>query len=200
MSVSGTSDCRGKAVHNNSMTEAIATERLSLRPWEDSDVDFVYDLYSRWLVQRFIGAEPVVMSSRSEAVERVRRFQDLAHPVHGIWAITRKEDGAPVGTLLLKPIPASGEEPLQPSDDIEIGWHLHPDHWGNGYASEAAGAVLSRAFASGLEKVVAVTNPANEASQNVCRRLGMEHQGSSTKYYNARCELFVVRNPALDLN
>lgn len=180
------------------MTSSITTDRLALRPWQDSDVDFAYDLYSRWLVQRFIGTEPVVMSSRSEAEERVRRFQALEHPVHGVWAVTRKDDGVPVGTVLLKPIPASGEEPLQPSVDIEIGWHLHPDHWGNGYASEAAGAVLSHAFASGLEQVVAVTNPANVASQNVCRRLGMEHLGSSGKYYNAQCELFVVRAPAVE--
>lgn len=182
------------------MTDLINTERLALRPWHDDDVDFVYDLYSRWVVQRFIGTEPTVMESRTEAVERVKRFQDLQHPVHGIWAVTRKDDGLPVGTLLLKPIPASGEEPLQPSSDVEIGWHFHPDHWGNGYATEAAGAVLEHAFAAGLPHVVAVTNTANEASQSVCKRIGMEHKGQTKKYYNARCELFVLENPAQGTN
>ncbi|ALE92152.1 GCN5 family acetyltransferase [Arthrobacter alpinus] len=177
------------------MTAHITTDRLALRPWEDSDVDFVYDLYSRWVVQRFIGAEPAVMASRSEAVDRVERFMALDHPVHGIWAVTGKEDGLPVGTLLLKPIPASGEEPLEPSSDVEIGWHFHPDHWGKGFASEAAAAVLEHAFASGLAQVVAVTNPANAASQSVCRRIGMEHQGRTKKYYNAECELFVIGAP-----
>ncbi|MGO4385355.1 GNAT family N-acetyltransferase [Specibacter sp. RAF43] len=174
----------------------IVTERLVLRPWEDTDVDFVFDLYSRWVVQRFIGAEPRVMESRSEAVERVARFRAIDHPVHGIWAVTSKADGRPVGTLLLKPIPASGQEPLQPSGDVEIGWHFHPDHWGGGFASEAAAAVLGHAFAGGLDHVVAVTNPANEASQSVCRRIGMKHLGPSKKYYNATCELFVAKNPA----
>ncbi|ALO67059.1 GNAT family N-acetyltransferase [Arthrobacter alpinus] len=178
------------------MTVEIKTDRLALRPWQDSDVDFVFDLYSRWVVQRFIGTEPAVMESRSEAVERLERFKALDHPVHGIWAVTRKEDGLPVGALLLKPIPASGEEPLQASDDVEIGWHFHPDHWGSGFASEAATAVLEHAFDAGLEQVVAVTNPVNEASQSVCRRIGMEHQGQTKKYYNARCELFVIENPA----
>ncbi|WP_104091579.1 GNAT family N-acetyltransferase [Arthrobacter sp. GMC3] len=180
--------------------EKITTERLVLRPWEDSDVDFVYDLYSRWVVQRFIGTEPRVMESLAEAAERVRRFQAIEHPVHGIWAVTRKTDGLAVGTLLLKPIPASGEEPLTASDDVEIGWHFHPDHWGNGYASEAATAVLEHAFEGGLDHVVAVTNPANEASQSVCRRIGMEHKGQSKKYYNATCELFEVENPATAKN
>lgn len=177
--------------------EKITTERLILRPWQDSDVDFVFDLYSRWLVQRFIGGnEPKVMEHKSEAVERIQRFNSIDHPVNGIWAITRKEDGQAVGTLLLKPIPASGEEPLQPSEDIEIGWHLHPDYWGNGFASEAAEGVLAHAFAGGLNKVVAVTNPANEASQSVCRRIGMTELGLTKKYYNAKCELFEIENPA----
>ncbi|MDJ0315766.1 GNAT family N-acetyltransferase [Arthrobacter antibioticus] len=180
------------------MTEVINTERLALRPWEDSDVDFIYDLYSRWVVQRFIGTEPTVMASRSEAVERLARFKAMDHPVHGVWAVTRKEDGLPVGTLLLKPIPVSESEAPQASDDIEIGWHFHPDHWGNGFASEAAAAVLEHAFAAGLPQVLAVTNPANEASQSVCRRIGMEHLGLSKKYYDSDCELFSVLNPGVD--
>ncbi len=178
------------------MTQAINTERLALRPWEDSDVDFAFDMYSRWVVQRFIGNEPAVMNSRNEALEKVARFQDIDHPVHGCWAVTRKEDGTPVGTMLLKPIPASGQEPLEDSTDIEIGWHFHPDHWGNGYATEAATAVLEHAFNAGLEQVVAVTNPANEASQSVCRRIGMEHRGQTENYYNATCEFFTLEKPA----
>ena len=182
-------------MHNERMTQAINTERLTLRPWEDSDVDFVFDLYSRWVVQRFIGNEPAVMNSRREAFDKLARFQSTDHPVHGVWAVTRKDDSTPVGTLLLKPIPASGAEPLEASSDVEIGWHFHPDHWGNGYATEAAAAVLEHAFAAGLERVVAVTNPANEASQSVCRRIGMEHQGQTADYYNATCEFFTVKNP-----
>jgi RimJ/RimL family protein N-acetyltransferase len=76
------------------------------------------------------------------------------------------------------------------------GWHFHPDYWGHGYATEAAAAVLSYAFASGLEKVVAVTAPANEASQSVCLRIGMRHCGQTRRYYNALCELFEATAPA----
>lgn len=181
-----------RVVGQNEPMENITTERLELRQWQDSDLDFVYDLYSRWLVQRFIGNEPKVMESRSEAQERLDRFKALDHPIHGIWAVTNKENTQVVGTLLLKPIPASGEEPLQPSSDVEIGWHLHPDHWGNGYASEAAEAVLAHGFSKGLKRIVAVTNPANEASQSVCRRIGMQGLGLSKDYYNASCQLFEI--------
>ncbi len=114
----------------------LITDRLLLRPWTEDDVDFALDLYSRWEVQRFLGAEPRIMADRAEAVERVTRFRALDdHSVHGIWLVTDRDSGRRHGTLLLKDIPASGPTlPLQPSGDIEIGWHLHPDSWGRGYA------------------------------------------------------------------
>lgn len=176
--------------------QILATERLLLRPWKTGDADFVYDMYSRWEVQRYLGRVPRVMPDLAEALAMIERWRNLDDPGHGIWAIERRGtdgagDGQLVGTLLLKSIPASGEPPLQPSGDTEIGWHLHPDFWGHGYATEAASAVLQLALASGLEKVVAVTNPANTASQSVCRRIGLEHAGQTEKYYNTTCELFV---------
>jgi len=174
----------------------LKTERLSLRPWEPADADFVFDMYSRWEVQRFIGLVPRIMEERSEAVELIERWRNLEHPVHRIWAVERLEDAALLGTILLKSIPASGEPPLQPSGDTEIGWHFHPGYWGNGYASEAASAALEYAFAHGLAKVVAVTNPQNFASQAVCTRIGMEHRDRTERYYNADCELFVAEKGA----
>jgi len=192
----------------------LETERLILRPWEPEDAAFVLDLYSRWEVQRFIGTKPRVMTSMAEAAELIHRWRGIDHPVHAIWAVQLKataqpeplqtEPGQPTpdgvrltGTLLLKAIPASGRElPLQPSGDTEIGWHFHPDHWGKGYATEAAHVVLGYAFESGLPRVVAVTNPANKASQRVCTRIGMSHRGQTDRYYNDACELFEKSNPS----
>jgi RimJ/RimL family protein N-acetyltransferase len=174
----------------------LETDRLTLRSWEAEDADFAFDLYSRWEVQRFIGAAPQVMEHRHQAVERIRIWRNIQHPVHAVWAVQIKATGFLAGALLLKAIPASAASlPLQPSGDTEIGWHFHPDHWGRGYASEAASAVLEYAFAGGLTKVVAVTAPANAASQKVCRRIGMLHSGQTSKYYNSLCELFVVTAP-----
>ncbi|MGN6197380.1 GNAT family N-acetyltransferase [Humibacter sp.] len=57
----------------------LETERLVLRPWrlDDHDIDFAYDLYSRWDVQRYIGRTPRVIADRAEAETRVR------HSGHG---------------------------------------------------------------------------------------------------------------------
>lgn len=173
--------------------KTLVTDRLKLRPWSPDDADFVFDLYSRWEVQRFIGAVPHVMADRAEAVDRISAWRAMEHPVHAIWAVEIAETGALAGTLLLKSIPASGDTtPLQPSGDTEIGWHFHPDYWHRGYASEAASAALQYAFDSGLTKVVAVTSPANLASQRVCTRIGMTPAGLTSDYYNATCELFVA--------
>lgn len=170
--------------------QTLRTDRLSLRPWEPEDVEFVYDMYSRWEVQRFIGLVPRAMEDRSEAGRLIDKCRNFDHPVHGFWAVQRMEDAQLVGTILLKDIPASGELPLQPSGETEIGWHFHPGYWGNGYAAEAASAVLAHGFREGLDRVIAVTSAENSASQRVCTRIGMKHQGTTKSYYNATCELF----------
>ena len=171
--------------------KSLETERLILRQWEPEDAGFVLDLYSRWEVQQFIGNPPQVMTDLQQAEERIRVWRAMDHPGQGAWAVQIKDAGELAGALLLKSIPASGGSlPLQPSGDTEIGWHFHPDYWGHGYASEAAAAVLAYAFDSGLRKVVAVTAPANTASQKVCIRIGLVHKGQTGRYYNALCELF----------
>jgi RimJ/RimL family protein N-acetyltransferase len=59
----------------------------------------------------------------------------------------------------------------------EIGWTLHPDFAGKGYATEAATAVLAHAFRSiGLHRVYAELDPRNDASIALCKRLGMREE------------------------
>ncbi len=135
------------------------------------------------------------MQNVDEARARIERWQTSFDGVHGIWAAQRLDDSQLVGTILLKSIPSSGIEPLEPSGDTEIGWHFHPDFWGQGYASEGAAAALSSGFEAGLEKIIAVTNPDNLKSQQVCSRLGMEAQGLTDSYYNSTCQLFATNRP-----
>ena len=80
----------------------------------------------------------------------------------------------------------------QPTD-IEVGWHLHPDSWGHGYATEAAQAVMDRGFGSGLPEVVAVVYPDNHRSIAVCRRLGMTPIGRTDRWYGVEVEAFSRR-------
>jgi len=59
---------------------------------------------------------------------------------------------------------------------VEVGWRLAREHWGRGYASEAAEASVALGFGGlALEEIVAFTVPANFRSRRVMERLGMTH-------------------------
>jgi RimJ/RimL family protein N-acetyltransferase len=72
------------------------------------------------------------------------------------------------------------EDAAGPTDQVEIGWHLHPDHQSRGYATEAAQAVLDPAADAGIDQVLALTDLDNEASRRVALRLGMTDEGTTT--------------------
>jgi RimJ/RimL family protein N-acetyltransferase len=178
----------------------LATDRLLLRRYTEADAPFLLDLHSRSEVQRWLGSGEV-QTDPAQASARVARYAALDHPARGIWAIADRDGGALLGTLLLKDLPAS-TAPLTDDDpaprdapaegETEIGWHLHPDAWGRGVATEAARRVLTHAAAGGLTRVLAVTKADNLPSQAVCRRIGMRPLGRTRAYYDAECELFRV--------
>lgn len=168
----------------------LRTPRLRLRAPTDADICFVQDMYSRAEVTRWIGdgrPEP----TRDQAAARITRYRSRFGPRAGVWLVERRDDDHPVGFVLLKPIPFStGAEAEE--EDTEIGWHLHPNAWGSGFASEAAEALLDGARTQGLPRVVAVTHPDNVASRSVAERIGMTHEGLTTRYYDSTCELYTL--------
>jgi RimJ/RimL family protein N-acetyltransferase len=165
-----------------------ATERLVVRPWNITEADAFLDIYRRWEVARWLGASPQALESLDEAEARVTRWAELNRDaeVEGRWAVQRREDGRVVGTVLLVALPGGDGE-------HEVGWHLHPDAWGHGYATESARGAVAWAFEHGLDEVRAVVRPGNDASVAVCRRLGMEPLGPTSRYYGTELELFRLR-------
>jgi RimJ/RimL family protein N-acetyltransferase len=162
------------------------TERLVIRPWTHapSDLDRIFDAYSRLDVIRYLGSFPKPMESPDQAPAAVDRWAARCTPDgrYGVWAAEVKQTGVVAGTVLLVQLP----------DDqiVEVGWHFHPDSWGHGYATEAAEAVLRKGFADGLDTIYAVVRPENEPSLKVCRRLGMTHLGRTSRWYDAELEQF----------
>lgn len=171
----------------------IETERLTLRLVEPDDADFVFDLFRRPEVARWSG-QGIPMTHRDEAVARVARYRARAgeHPAAGIFAVLPHGSESPVGLALLVPIPSSEGFGR---DDMEVGWHLHPDVWGNGYATEAAQALVDRAFAYDIPELYAVTHPDNAPSQAVCRRLGMTDLGLRSDWYDRELRAFRLDRP-----
>jgi ribosomal-protein-alanine N-acetyltransferase len=108
----------------------------------------------------------------------------------GSFPLFLRETGALVGTAILKPL-VDGAEKVQP--EIEIGWHLRKSAWGQGYATEAARALLARAFELTSEDTIwVVVQPPNERSLAVARRIGMRHVGRTERYYGRELELFAM--------
>lgn len=167
------------------------TERTMVRPWRADEAERLYDIYARWEVSRWLGSPPKPMESLDQAHTTIERWAGiLERPgFGGIWAVERKTDGLAVGTVLLVELKGGDGE-------YEIGWHFHPDSWGHGYATESARGGLERAWSNGLDEVFAVVYAGNDASMAVCRRLGMEHLGPTSKYYDTELELFqLARSP-----
>jgi RimJ/RimL family protein N-acetyltransferase len=169
------------------------TERLLIRPYTTDDAEAAYRIYRLWEVARWLsGNKPV--ESVAEMRERIQQWAERnarLPPPYGLSAITDRETGDLMGTLLLLKLPPDEQ-------DTEIGWHLHPSNWGHGYATEAARALEARAFSAGVEELFAVMLPGNGPSMRVAERLGMEHLGRTDRYYDMVVELFrAARPPAL---
>jgi RimJ/RimL family protein N-acetyltransferase len=165
------------------------TARLRLRPWTTrrDDLARLADLYGRPEVTCWLGGAPSV-----PPVELVARWARVlaGEDPFGAWAVEVAATGAVAGTVLLKPLPEGVGE-------VEVGWHLHPDSWGRGYATEAARAVVDRGFTAGLPEVYAVVRPGNARSMAVCRRLGMAPLGRMRRWYHVELEVFRLMAPAV---
>lgn len=145
----------------------IETDRLILRRWREEDRDPFAAINASPVVCEFLPkqldrAESDAMIARIEG-----HFDDRGF---GLYAVERKETGALAGFTGLA-VPWF-DAPFMPA--VEIGWRLGAAHWGKGFATEAARAVLAHAFGPlGLEEVVSFTVPANKRSRAVMERLGL---------------------------
>jgi len=169
------------------------TRRLDVRLWTHADVEVMFDIYRREPVARWLGATPKAAESLSAMSVTLDRWAARQHGPFGVWAVVLRGPETPVGTVLLGPLPDSSGAPTA---DIEVGWHLHPDHWGNGYATEAAQGAVERAWAAGVERVHAAIRPGNTASVAVARRLGMSQAGRTSHWYGIELDDFSLDRPA----
>ena len=147
----------------------LTTPRLVLRPFRDVDRSPFFALNTHPAVVDSLGSAP----SRAESDAMIERYgAELAREGWGLWTVEVPGDTTFAGMVGLHRV--RPELPCAPA--VEIGWRLHPDHWGHGYASEAASASLRFGFEqAGLEEIVAFTTTLNTRSQAVMERIGMVH-------------------------
>ncbi|MEO0732470.1 MAG: GNAT family N-acetyltransferase [Bacteroidota bacterium] len=173
----------------------IATNRLSLRPWQLTDLPALAEINADERVMRYF---PRTQSAAdTEAfLERMIVHQEK----HGYcyFAAETRYDGRLIGFIGLAYQTYAAD--FTPCTDI--GWRLHPDVWGQGYATEGARGCLDFAFYDlGLPEVYAVAVAQNAPSIRVMEKIGMRHHSTFAHPALAdfpeleRCVAYVIEKP-----
>ena len=146
----------------------IETENLVLRPFKDEDVDDYFGVLDSPEVRRWLHIPESL--DRSDAWQQMAWFLgqwELRGTGH--WALEEKNSGQFVGRAGLHR-PERHDWP-----GVEVGWVLHPDYWGKGYATEAGAAAVRYGFEEfQVDKLFSCILPENHRSQAVAKRLGFE--------------------------
>ena len=165
----------------------LETPRLILREFCPDDVDALSAVLGDVETMRFYPA-PLDRAGVEEWIARnIRRY---AKDGHGLWAMILKSDSNLIGDcgLTVQGVEGVGE--------IEIGYHVRRDLWGQGLATEAARACRDRGFASlPVERLISLIRPENWSSRRVAAKNGMSvwkkevmHKGLAHVAYAIRRE------------
>jgi RimJ/RimL family protein N-acetyltransferase len=150
----------------------VETARLLLRPLGESDLDAYAAMVADPEVMRFLG--------EGRTLDREDAWRSMAMLIghwtlrgFGMWALEERATGAFVGRV--------GLHYPEGWPDREVGWALCREHWGKGYAIEAARAALDHAFdALGWERAISLIHRENVRSIRVAERLGERFEREAT--------------------
>ena len=152
-------------------TVVMTTPRLVLRTFRESDLPAYAALNADPEVYATLGGEALSRQHSDEIAEWAQECYETEGI--GLLAVERRSDGAFLGQCGVH------HQESYP-DELEVAWRFAFEHWGHGYATEAASAWLERAFTTlDRERVISITDEPNMRSLAVMRRLGMtfDHAG-----------------------
>jgi RimJ/RimL family protein N-acetyltransferase len=164
----------------------IETDRLRIRMFSPNDLDDLCLIYRDPDVMRYLSGPPL---SREEVAEWMLHWADQWEK-HGFgwWGLELKENGELIGHC--------GLQFIHDSSEVEIAYALAKQWWGKGLASEAALAGLRYGFEElKLDRIWALAEPPNIASQNVMRRIGMRFDKTASYkdyYYEGAMTYYVI--------
>jgi len=150
-------------------TPRLDTERLLMREWHDKDRAPYAELNADPDVMRHFPSTLTAQQS-NEMIDRMSAY--WTQHGHGLWAVERTDTGALIGFVgLMMPAWQAVFTPC-----VEVGWRLGKQHWGNGFAPEAATAALQWGFENvdlPRDEIVSFTTEGNLSSQRVMQKIGM---------------------------
>lgn len=151
------------------MSTTLTSERLILRPVELADVDDLYDFYRRPDAMRFMDTPPHTSPEQTR-----KRVDAMCNGPGTTWTVRTDEDGPALGFV----------DYVGNSGVPGMGYMLHPDHWGNGYMSEAVRTALDYGFDEmGLDRVELWIQEENSASLRLAERVGFRRRGRLRQKY-----------------
>jgi RimJ/RimL family protein N-acetyltransferase len=147
----------------------LETERLTLRRLTVEDAAFMLDLLNQPSFLRFIGDRGVRTLDDARAYILKGPVEMYERHGFGIYLTALKKEGTPVGTCgLIK---------RDFLEDVDIGFAFLPGFWGQGYAYEAASAVLAYGRNEiGLQRIVAITAQDNRSSIRLLEKIGLRFE------------------------
>lgn len=161
------------------------TARLRLRALSEGDLDELHRVYSHSLVEPWIGHH-----TRDRVADELRmHITNQAERGWAFWAVEERATRRFLGDCGLQLLDRHGPE-------IELGYDLHPDAWGRGFATEAARATVDAAFDRlGLKRLLAVVKPHHAASRRVLEKTGFTQTGERLAYGEQLLVYEITRAP-----
>jgi [ribosomal protein S5]-alanine N-acetyltransferase len=162
------------------MTES---ERLIFRPFTLDDLPMLIEQRSDPDVNKYLGGTKL---QNPDALSKRIRFYMSCYESHGfgMCAMIWKPTGEMIGS--------AGLQPLDGTDEIEVGYSMIKEYWGKGIGTEAARAWLNHGFReAGLDRIVAVAQTGNRASMHIMEKLGMTYEKSEV-HYGSECAFYAI--------
>jgi ribosomal-protein-alanine N-acetyltransferase len=160
----------------------LETDRLVLRTPVPEDAEALAPMYADPDVMRYVGDGRTL--TRLDTERSVKRMiERWEADGFGLFTTVRKEDEEVIGRVGLLVWntdtwePTTRAEAADVPSEVEVGYTLGRPYWGQGFATEAAGAVRDYALqALGANRLIALIIHGNTASENVARKLGLEYE------------------------
>jgi ribosomal-protein-alanine N-acetyltransferase len=151
------------------MPNTIETARLTLRPFQETDVDPLYEIQHDPQAMRYTFCAP----SRAEAERRLRAYADLLEELgYAPWTVVLQSRARVIGWGGLN------VDPFDPGWGVEVAYFFHPSYWGRGFATELVQASLEQGFTQhDLTAIGAFAHRDNVGSIRVLEKCGFRFFG-----------------------
>lgn len=166
----------------------LTTDRLEIRPFQESDLDGLFRMYGDEETMRYSGGSGGAHTREETAGSLARLMEHQDRHGFSLYALIDRERDEFVGECGMVYVEFTGPE-------VEVVYYIVRDHWGKGYATEATTACLAYGLDDlGMNRIIGIAWPDNPASLRVMEKSGMTYEGVDT-YYGREMVRYAAERP-----